>query len=569
MPNDIALLSYGDGRQDFSDYTEAVLRLEGLRVERHRLECLDVAALPERIVIASDLPLTVSEAEGLRNRAETGARLVFLAPHPHAAQVFGFKPTYRSEVEGNLRLRVPGFTDEPLQFHAALRHLEVPANAEKLAEVCDASDDHRPTGAPAIVRIPVGKGEGIFFLYDLPRSIALTRQGDPRRVGLHGNLVDPGWRAADMFADFLDLNCAQLPPADIQCHLLRSLLATPLTGETVGLPSLWLFPNNAPTALLLSSDEDWSTQEQFDALHECLRRRKANITYYLVPETIITPERKAQWEAEGDTFSIHAVHHEPLARTWRKTIQDHRALFHKQFGEEPGPSIRNHAIPWVGYVTGAHWNREDGFTWDANFFTCPPKTRHYMNGSGLPLPFVDITGEVIPIWQQPCQFSDETTLAAGGFSFSLNLSTDEGIAIIGELLRANADTHHSMLCINTHPISFAQYSGAMWDAVMAEAERRQIPRLSLEGFARFWERRETIAVVAATRSPNSWSWQIQIPENSSDVSLVIPLPKSAQLTWNDEPTTVQRREIHGVACALVSLPQTAGNWQLTVRTDEI
>ena len=93
MPANIALLAYGDGQQDFSDYTEALLRLEGLRVERHNLEGFEVGSLPNRIVIASDLPLTVAEAEQLRVHAEAGARLVFLAPNPHAAP-----PTWRSEL---------------------------------------------------------------------------------------------------------------------------------------------------------------------------------------------------------------------------------------------------------------------------------------------------------------------------------------------------------------------------------------------------------------------------------------------------------------------------------------
>jgi hypothetical protein len=563
MTTDIALLVSGDGTQDFGGYTEALLRMEGLRVGQIPLEVFDVGALPSRIVVASDLPLTLPEAEALRGRAEAGARLVFLAPNPFFATAFGFTPTYRSDVDGYLRLRVPSFTDEPLQFHAALRHLTPPAGAEVLAEVCDSTPAYAPTGAPAIVRVLIGRGEAVFFLYDLPRSIAQTRQGDPRRAGLHGNHVDLGWRAADMFSDFLAPDCSRLPQADIQCHLLRHLLAAPLAGEPVGVPSLWTFPNDAPTAILLTSDDDWSTPAQFDALHECLRRRGATITYYLVPDTIVTPERKAQWEAEGDTFSIHAVHHEPLVRTWRDTIRKHRASYHERFAEEPGPSIRNHAIPWVGYVRGAHWNLETGFRWDANFFACPPTTMHYMTGSGLPLPFVDVTGEMIPVWQQPCQYSDETTLAAGGFAFSLNLSTEEGIATVTGLMRANAEEHHSMLCINTHPVSFALYSGAMWDAVLAEAERLGVPRMSLEAFARFWEQREKVEIGAAEPGPDGWSWQLRTPEGSGSVSVLLPSPASARLAWSDgAPVVASRRVINGVDYALVRLPSTAGERRL-------
>jgi hypothetical protein len=556
---DITLLVYDDGIADFGQYARELLRLEGLQANVVSLRDFDATQLTSRVIIASNLPLKKTETERLRAHAANGNRLIFFAPAPYVAAVFGFAPTYRATVDGLMRLRVAGFTDEPMQFHAALRHCKLPDDAEVLAHVCDHAAPYAPTDEAAIVRVPIEQGEAYFFLYDLPRSLALTRQGDPRRSLLHGNHVWPGWRAADMFADFLNLDCAHLPQADLQCHLLRHWLCLPLAHETLGLPFVWYFPDEAPTVLLLSSDEDWSTPAQFQALHDCVRQHDAQITYYLVEDTCITPEQMAAWQREGDTFSIHPAHQEPLPRTWHDTIQKHRASFEARFTQAPGPSIRNHIIAWVGYTQAAQWNNDLGFAWDSNYFTCPPKTKHYMTGGGLPLPIVNEAGTVTRTWELPAQFSDETTLAAGGFEFSLQLSEDEAFNLIGDLLRANAAQHHSLLCVNTHPVSFATYSGGLWDSVLTEAKRLNIPRLSLEAFAQFWEQRQQIRIGATQRTRECplkgmrAQWTVQLPAHASS-TLLVPAPRGATFMWNGQTTPVSWRTVHGAAYAVVPLP---------------
>ncbi len=567
---DVTLIVASDGREDFGLYTSELLRMEGVAVTVRGLGDGLPALLPGVVVLASDLPLTRPEADLLHRHAEAGGRLVFLAPHPHGAEEFGFAPTYRTSVEGFLRMTWPGLPPEPMQFHAALRHMVIPANGRVVAQVCTGDASHTPTGEPAIVRLPLGLGEAWFFLYDLPRSIAWTRQGDPRRSGLHGNHVAPGWRPADMFAGFLAPECAATPQADLQCHLLRHAICSPpmhVDGpEDGGVPWLWPFPDDAPTVLLLSSDEDWSTPEQFEALHDALGRYDARITWYLVPETCITPERFDAWRGEGHTFSIHPVLEEPLARTWEPSIARHRAEFRERFGVEAGPSVRNHAIPWVGYVTGARINAALGFMWDANYFTCPPRTWHYMTGGALPLPFVDVTGEVIPILQLPAQFSDETTLAASGYEFSLGLQEDEAVESVIGLLRANAERYHSLLCVNTHPVSFAGYSRGLWERVLAEAQRLAVPRMSLEGYAEFWETRQKVEVGPATPTKAGWTRRVTVPDGAASVSLIVPGASGGRFEWDGVPSDVGTREVFGVPHAVVRLPEVRGACVLAWRS---
>jgi hypothetical protein len=510
-------------------YAEELLLLEGVNslrvIEPTRVTDVDLADQP-RVVVTAE-PLRAETARRLLAYVEAGGHLTAFLPDPELAALFGFTVTFRSLLGGALRLQRPGFTNEPLQFHGPLRVLTPPTDATVIAAT-------EPDGEPAIVRVTRGAGSATFFLYDLPLSVLLTRQGDPMRAHLHAAGVWHGHRAADLFVGHLDRGRAHLPQADLQCHLLRELLTD--APEAPPLPFLWYFPDLAPTVCLLTSDDDWSTREQFEALRLAAREHGAGITFYLVPgqggdrrppdgsaETTVTPEYKAALEAEGHTLSLHPVHHPPYDLTWRETVDRQVEWFRARFGAGPSASVRNHCVTWSGYVQGARWLREAGFRYDGNAFSVPPAGEQYQSGAGLPARYADLDGEVLEIYQVPAQFSDETTLAAGGFSFSLGLSEDEAVGMIAARLRENAEAHHSMLGFNAHPVSFATYSGPMWRRVFAEANRLRIPIFSLDAFMAFWEVRAAVTLSAAEPCPHGWRWTLRTPAAVNGLTLLMPV----------------------------------------------
>jgi hypothetical protein len=555
-------------------YTEELLLLEGVNslrvVEPARVSDEDLAD-QARVVVAAE-PLRPETARRLLEFVEAGGHLTAFLPDPEFAALFGFTVTFRSLLGGTLHLRRPGFTDEPLQYHGPLRLLTPPSDAEVIGSAFGAALGSRlsalgptPGGAPdvpppgvgtldeaggpattgpstesrepragaqrpfpAIVRVTRGAGSATFFLYDLPLSVLLTRQGDPMRAHLHAAGVWHGHRAADLFVGHLDRSRAHLPQADLQCHLLRELLAEPPTAPP--LPFLWYFPGLAPTVCLLTSDDDWSTREQFEALRVAAREHGAGITFYLVPgppdgpaETTVTPEYRAALEAEGHTASLHPVHRPPYDLTWRETVARQAEWFRARFGTAPGPSVRNHCVTWSGYVRGARWLREAGFRYDSNAFSVPPAGEQYQAGAGLPARYTDLDGEVLDIYQVPAQFSDETTLGAGGFPFSLDLSEEEAVHLITARLRENVAGHHSMLGFNAHPVSFATYSGPMWRQVFTEANRLGVPILSLDAFMAFWEARAAVTLSAAEPCPGGWRWLLSTPATLNGLTLLVPV----------------------------------------------
>jgi hypothetical protein len=549
-------------------YAEELLRLEGVNSVRilDPSRVSDLEGQP-RVVVAAG-PLPVVTANRLLAYVENGGHLIAFLPDPQFAAGFGFGVTFRSLLGGTLRIRRTGFTREPLQFHGPLRLLAPPDGAEVIAETAD------PKPHPAIVRLRRGAGTATFFLYDLPLSVLLTRQGDPMRAHLHAAGVWHAHRAADLFVGHLDRSRAHLPQADLQCHLFRVLLAEAPSAPP--LPFLWYFPDGAPTVCLLTSDDDWSTRQQFEALREAAREHGAHVTFYLVPGTdatpsgtSVTPEYKSALEAEGHTFSLHPVHEPPYDLTWPETVARQRVWYQERFHGPPGPSVRNHCVTWSGYVQGARRMQEAGFRYDANAVSVPPAGEQYQAGAGLPARYADLDGEVLAIFQVPAQFSDETTLATTGLPFSLNLSEEEAVRLITARLRENAEAHHSMLCINAHPVSFATYSGPMWRRVFAEADRLGAPLLSLEEFMRFWERRAAITLSAATRTPRGWCWTLRVPEEARGVTVVVPWTgEDARVTLDGRVLPARRLRRFGRDHMAVTPDLAVGEHRLAVAGPE-
>jgi hypothetical protein len=258
------------------------------------------------------------------------------------------------------------------------------------------------------------------------------------------------------------------------------------------LPWLWYFPDNLTTVLLLTSDDDWAIREHFEKLVNACDEHDARLTFYLTQPTVMDKAWFNQLEQRGYAFSLHPNIPPPVRPSWNRVLTEHTAYFRGLFDRSPAKSVRNHAIVWSGYVEGPQIQARHGFTWDSNYFTFPPITRYYMTGGGLPMRFATPSGQVLPSFQIPSQFSDETTLKAGGYGFSLGLEPDGAFELITGLAQKNIDGRHSMLGFNAHPVSFATYSSPLWEPVMAWAKQQGIPVWPVEKFAAFWEARREV-----------------------------------------------------------------------------
>ncbi|MBI4553648.1 MAG: hypothetical protein HY710_15390 [Candidatus Latescibacteria bacterium] len=475
------------------DALAELLRLEGINdLETADLERLTPALIEGRsLVVVGPADPSPEAVDLLLAHVRAGGGLICLAPGEAFASALGLTHHLRGMMHGRLRIPLDGFPDVALPIRGWAHQYGLSASADG-AEIAPLLDPQgHPTGSPAVLELRHGDGTIIVLAYDLAASTYLLRQGNPLLAGCRASGFDR-MRPSDLFDGWHDFSTAAHPGADLQCHFFRTLVHRAWPDETV-LPWLWYFPDEAGTILLLTSDDDWSTRDEFKRLITSCEAHAAGLTLYLVQERSVMDRAWLEDLAgRGFDFSIHPDLPPPTLPLWEHRLAGHVRQFQETYGRSPSPSIRNHCITWSGYLEGVLIESRQGFRFDTNYLSLLPQGQYYMTGSGLPMPFVDLSGSVLPVFQLPTQFSDETTLGDRGFDWSLNLTPEQGIDLITGLMRQNVAGQHSMLCVNAHPVSFATYSAPLWEPVMQFARAASIPVWDVDRFSRFWQARRQV-----------------------------------------------------------------------------
>ncbi|MCC7192217.1 MAG: hypothetical protein IT444_05480 [Phycisphaeraceae bacterium] len=472
-----------------------LLHLEGINdLQTAWLDELTPAMLADRsLILLGPADPEPTRAAMLLEFVAGGGGLVAVMPGEALAAQMGIPMRFEGRLHARVGAQGAAFPDSGLPtrgwsaFYSPAPETEV-THRTPLLEA-----DGKPADASAILTLRRGKGCIVALAYDLLTTVYTLRQGDPMLAGVRNTGI-ARMRPADLFAGIWNPQDAAFPGADLHCRLLRELVHRAWPGDTV-LPWLWYYPNNVPTMVVFTSDDDYSTREQFEALISAVDEHNAGITFYLVrdagkSDSAMDPKWFEELASRGYDFSIHPDLPPPTGSTWDAKLGSHVEQFRRRYGRAPSGSIRNHCIAWTSYLEGPRIEARHGFTWDCNYYSLPPRASRYMTASGLPLPFASPQGEVLPVTQLASQFSDETTLNAGfSAKFSLNLTVDAGIKLVTETLAENIHRYHSMLCFNSHPVSFATYSSPMWVPVLRYAREHGVPVWNVARFRKFWEKR--------------------------------------------------------------------------------
>ena len=121
--------------------------------------------------------------------------------------------------------------------------------------------------------------------FDLARSTAYVRQGDPAYAGLDRD-GQAGYRTNDIFFQTIDLERVGVPHADVQMRLFSRVIAD-LLADSGPLPRLWYFPGASRTMLIPTGDSHTSNPAPYAALDR--RRGIGRRPHLAVPVTLHQP----------------------------------------------------------------------------------------------------------------------------------------------------------------------------------------------------------------------------------------------------------------------------------------
>ncbi len=528
------LLHSSQKENRYGAFAAEILRSEGLS----GFENFDLSAsgLPDfgvdDLAVLTRCMLTTAQSEQLHEAVRNGLRLVCFQPSWNLVKLLGWTPAKRVLHPGCVHVNdgFPG-AQETLQTHLPIALYETETEYCCAATATDV--DWKESGFPAVVRQKCGAGEIVFFFYDLPKTIARIRFGDPEL----GSLLTSGeweWQhASDLFVGHTDDRACHLPQAELHAqllaHLLTDICAYPLAR-------LWYFEKAEHRAAAnFSSDDDWSTPEQFQDLIGSLEEFGGQGTFYLVEDTLLSEEQVAAYRAQGHTFGPHVDGNnkdEAMNLIFLRQLESETRDFRARFGEV-SLSLQCHCAPWSGYMDWLPAFVEHGYRLLQGYVSLLPWLNLFMCGAGRPIRFFDEDGTLFDCWQQPMHSYDDLSLVE-------KISDDLPSVVAGfeALLGPNLERFHSAIGLGSHPVSFSTYSKPFLRTCFALLQQEGVPIYNGDDWYLFTKRRDQARMEYCRADDGRLHLQVR----SVRGALTLMLPGGARFsTNNDAPITALRR----------------------------
>lgn len=458
-----------EAENKFGIFLTEILRAEGVN-------CFHMAALSSLsadaigaydVILLAETPLTTSQIELFEGYVFNGGGLVSLKPAAGFESMFGWERSAGSLSDEYLLYDSAqpvngGSNPMSLQYHGTADLYEL-TSGEGVAWLFT---KNAPYGKPAIVMNRFGKGAAVAYAFDLARSIAYMRQGNPELVNQDLDGLN-GARTVDMFVGRIDLERIQIPQADEQQRMLVNVLAH-LSKRP--LPRLWYFPEDKKSVLIATGDSHSNPVPFIEEVLKIVDDRGGHMTVYYAPQIVGDIGRAARrtrfWltdnvpvisNALGEEFgsptpdlveSWRARGHEIALHPYVETGLDEWQVYWKEFtGRGYGPvsqTVRTHRVLWSGWMETARAQAMYGMRMNFDYYHVGPSLQMpngawvngHLTGSGRPMKFIDEQGHIIDLYQQLTQVTDEHNIPMnvpewGGYA---GLSAQETVDISKYLL---------------------------------------------------------------------------------------------------------------------------------------
>ena len=201
------------------------------------------------------MALTPTQASMFDLWVNAGGNLIAMRPDEDLYTLLGLTDDGGTATLANVYLQfntssgpAAGLVAETIQFHGDADKVTLSGATGVATLFADAST---ATLNPAVTLRSVGAngGQAAAFLFDLARSVVLTRQGNPAWSGQDRDGIAPvrsndffyGAKADDPLPDWIDITKIHIPQADEQQRLLANLILH-VNADRKPLPRFWYFP---------------------------------------------------------------------------------------------------------------------------------------------------------------------------------------------------------------------------------------------------------------------------------------------------------------------------------------
>jgi hypothetical protein len=513
----------------FGRYYSEILRAEGLNFFAVAMTtAIQLSDLQQfNGILLAEQPAAAEVSNLLRAYVERGGNLIAMRPDVRVAAWCGLRAVGATQNSTYLLIDAEhpighGFTAMALQFHGSADQYRLDG-ARAVAWLADR--DNRRSDFPAVAVHTVGRGNVAVWAFDLARSVALMRQGNPALSGQeHDGLQNV--RATDQFVGWFDRDRLAIPQADEQQRLLAKLVAAQQIDQGP-LPRLWYFPDTVNSVLVPTSDAHQNPTSAVDEMITRVERYGGHLSIYYQPPLFSqryrvlqrtrmwlsdigvggesyfpSPARVVNWRARGHEFTVHPDVENDLDGKWANYWEVFTGL-----GWGPiSQSARTHLVLWTGWVETARVQATYGIRMNHDYYQFGPMFRApgakwlcgYFTGSGYPMRFVDQQGRVLDIYQQVTQLADDHLLKLHWQGIA-ELSAEEALAVARPFLRQSA-TDHSVITVQFHADPYAQpephfTQAARWlEGMLETAAASNMPIWCSAEWQRFLEARHGAAL---------------------------------------------------------------------------
>jgi hypothetical protein len=559
----------------FGAYLPEILRAEGINgfavVELSALDAPTLAGTA--LVVLAETPLTAGQASLLSTHVTSGGRLVAMRPDPQLNGLLGIASAAGATTNGYTLIDQAGpgagLQTMTLPFKGDARHFSL-AGATSVAALY--STRSTASGYPAVVRY----GRTAAWSFDLARSTAYVRQGDPAFAGVERDGLPP-LRTTDVFYQTIDLERLHVPHADVQMRLF-SRVVVDLLADRQPVPRLWYFPGTARTMLIPTGDSHVETPASFAGLIASLESVGARMTIFLARYLNLSSSPVSTWVANGHELGVHPVFADDGIPG--NFAQGYTTAFNWFQGSLPmgvAPTVRHHTLEWGGWTGPVAVMDSFGIGMDLSYSSFGPAVHRpnqqsqahgFINGSGLPMRFVNAAGQVQPVYQQSTSLADEQLVA--GLD-SEGLSVAAALAVSRSLIDDSQAGGHSAIATQFHVDYYPYDEVRPWvDGTLAYAASQQIPMWPSARWLRFVQARAATTITGQVWNDGGglMTFDIAVPAGAASQSLMLPPAFGdrvlSQVTVGGQTVAATPLTVNGRTSQVIQVAPAAGGAARTV-----